>query len=124
MTYSEPPMIIILTTFLLAVAFIAFGETGDQGRYRIFHEVAEATKGLKLTHTCDNYGFITARAEPNCIEKEGFRYLNTGTSIAFFRMDANSVPHPVWTTSLNPYSTQVPASLRDLRMIQSAFVER
>lgn len=124
MIYKEPPMIIIMTTFLLAVAFIASGYTGDQGRYRLIHEIAETTKELKLTHTCDNHGFITARAKPNCVEKNGFRYLKTGTAIAFFQMDANSVPHPVWTASLNPYSSQVPASLSDLRMIHSAFVER
>jgi hypothetical protein len=121
MIYTEPPAVIVLVAFIMAVGFIASGDTGDRGRYRLFHEIAEATNELKFTHTCDNYGFITSRGPPNCVEKNGFRYLKTGTSIAFFRMDADSVPHPVWTASLNPYSTQVRVSVEELRLVHSAF---
>lgn len=123
MIYPEPPIMIVFVALLLGVTLMTNDNTGDRGRYRLFHEIAETTKELKLTHTCDNSGFITTQAKPNCAEKNGFRYLNTGTSTAFFRMDANSVPHPLWTASLNPYSTQIRVSLQDLRTIHSAFVE-
>lgn len=123
MTHSEPPMITVLLTLLLALAYIACGENGGLGRYRLFHDIAEVTRDVKFSHTCDDYGFFTAKGTPNCIEKNGFRYQNTGTFLAFYRMDAVSVPHPVWTASLDPYSRPNKATLEDLRAIHSAFVE-
>ena len=123
MTQTEPPMIIILFTLAIAVFYIAWGETGDQGRYRLFHEIEETVKSIKLTHTCDEYGFFTSEGLMNCVEKNGFRYQNTGTFIAFYRMDAVLLPHPIWTASLNPYSKPHPASLDDLRAVHAAFVK-
>ncbi len=123
MIHTEPPMIIILFALALAVFYIARGETGDQGRYQLFHEIEETLQEVKLTHTCDDFGFLTAKGIPNCYEEDGFRYQNTGTFIAFYRMDAVSIPHPIWTASLNPYSRPRKASLEDLRAIHAAFVE-
>jgi hypothetical protein len=124
MIFAEPPTVIILAAFALGVTLTACAETGDQGRYKLFNDIAETARELTLTDTCNELGFITTPAKPNCIEKNGLRYLNNGSSIAFFQLDADSIPRPVWRTSLNPYLRPLSVSLTELRTIHSAFVEK
>lgn len=124
MIYTEPPIIIVFAFSLLTATFLVKDHTGDNGRYQLFHELSEVLEKLEPTDTCDDFGFITKKSEPNCIERNGFRYFRTGTTITFYRMDEYSVPHVVWTASLNPYHRQIPVSRKDLHNIHTAFSER
>ena len=118
-------MLIIGATFFIGCSVFShleFEKTRE--RHKMTSEIAVSTNTIKLTATCNAYGFVTAPAEANCVDKDDFRYLNTGLSIGFFRVDADGIPHPVWAASLDPFVKQYPGTINNLRDIHSAFVTR